>query len=166
MVFRAKFLVSFAILLVVFVTGCGNIILPFTPAPVINSFSVNGDIQFSLSAQHYSVITFQAECGSFVDVLRSPDGASVSFPTGSASICNAPQYFLKSTADESSDTPPLVNVYLNLFNAQGIVDGSTTFIGNPPGMNIDGSATLTVTICNSAGECVHQSASVPIYAKG
>ena len=134
-------------------------------APVINSFSVNTNQQFSLSAQNYSTITFQAQCGSFVDAVRSPDGTSVNYPTGSASLCNAPQYYSKSNTNADPSTPAMVNVPLNLYNSQGVVDGSTSWIMNPAGSNNDGSAMLTVNVCNTAGQCVQQSASFPIYAK-
>jgi hypothetical protein len=135
------------------------------PNPTIDSFSVNANQQFSLAAHNYSTITFQAQCGSFVDVVRSPDDTSVSYPTGSASLCNAPQYYSKSNTNADPNTPPIVNEPLILWNTQGVLDGSTSFIGNPAGSNNNGSAMLTVNVCNTAGVCVQQSAQFPIYAK-
>ena len=137
-----------------------------TPAdPVINSFSINASQQFSLSAQNYSTITFQAQCGNFVHVLRSVDGTSVSYPTGNASLCNAKQYYSKSTTNADPSVPPIYNEPFYLWNAQGTVDGQTSFIGNGPGSNVSGSAVMTVEACNTAGKCVQQSTSFPIYAK-
>jgi hypothetical protein len=134
--------------------------------PVINSFSVNASQQFSLAAYNYNTITFQAQCGNFVDVLRSPDWSSVSYPTGSASICNAPQTYSSSSFNEDpSMAAQMVNVPLSLYNAQGIVDDRVTYVGNPAGSNNSGSAMLTVNVCNTANVCVHQTASFPIYAK-
>ena len=134
--------------------------------PVINSFSVGAGPTFSLAAYNYNTITFQAQCGSFVDVLRSPDGSSVSYPTGSASICNASQTYSSSSFNETASmAPQMVNVPLALYNAQGVVDGSVTYVGSPAGSNNSGSAILTVNVCNTAGKCVQQSASFPIYAK-
>jgi len=134
--------------------------------PVINSFSVGAGPVFSLAAYNYNTITFQAQCGNFVDVLRSPDGSSVSYPTGSASICNAPQTYSSSSFNEDpSMAPQMVNVPLALYNAQGVVDGSITYVGSPAGSNNSGNAMLTVNVCNTVGRCVQQSASFPIYAK-
>ena len=135
-------------------------------APVINSFSVGAGPTFSLAAYNYNTITFQAQCGSFVDVLRSSDGTSVSYPTGSASICNALQTYSSSSFNETPNmAPQMVNVPLALYNAQGVVDGSITYVGSPAGSNNSGSATLTVNVCNTANVCVQQIASFPIYAK-
>ena len=136
------------------------------PAPVINSFSVGAGPTFSLAAYNYNTITFQAQCGSFVDVLRSPDGTSVSYPTGSASICNAPQTYSSSSFNETPNmAPQMVNVPLALYNAQGVVDGSITYVGSPAGSNNSGRAMLTVNVCNTANVCVQQTASFQIYAK-
>jgi hypothetical protein len=127
---------------------------------------MNASQQFSLAAYNYNTITFQAQCGSFVAAVRSPDGSTLSYPSGSASICNAPQTYSSSSFNETQNmAPQMVNVPLNLYNAQGVVDGSTTFVSNPAGTNNSGSATLTVNVCNTANVCVQQSASFPIYAK-
>ena len=137
------------------------------PDPVINSFSVNSGQQFSLAAYNYNTITFKAQCGNFVAVVQPQNGSSATYPTGSASICNAPQYYSSSSFNESPGiAPQMVNVPLYLYNAQGVGDGNVTYIGNPPGVNNNGSATLTVNVCNTAGKCVQQtSASFPVYAK-
>ena len=134
------------------------------PAPVINSFSVNSSQQFSLSAYNYSTITFQAQCGNFVAEILSSN-YTASYPTGSVSICNAPQYYYKSSANADPSTPPIYNEPLHLWNQQGTLDGSTTFVANPPTSNNSGSASLTVNVCNTAGKCVQQSATFPIYGK-
>jgi len=140
---------------------------PVVQAPVINSFSVGAGPTFSLSAYNYNTITFQAQCGSFVAVVQPQNGSPTLYPTGSASICNAPQTYSSSSFNETSSmAPQMINVPLSLYNAQGVVDGSITMVGSPAGSNNSGSATLTVNVCNSAGVCVQQTASFPIYAKG
>lgn len=141
-------------------------LIPSGPTtPIVNSFSINDNQQISLSAQNYSTITFRADCGSFVHVLRSPNGSNLSYPTGSASLCNAEQYFSKSSTDTNMG-PGIVNQALWLWNAQGVVNGETSFIGNGPTTNNNGAATLFVNVCNTLGKCVQQSAVVHIYAKG
>lgn len=138
-----------------------------TSAPIIDSFSINANQQFSLSAHNYSTVTFRsANCGMFVHVLRSADGTSLSYPTGNASLCNAEQYYSKSNTNSDPSVPPIYNEPLYLWNAQGTVDGQTSFISNGHGSNNSGSDTLIVNVCNTAGKCVQQSASFPIYAKG
>lgn len=132
--------------------------------PVVTSFSAAGGPTFSLSAYNYSTITFQVQCGNFVAEVQHPDG-SVTFPTGSASICNAPQYYSKANFNETpSQSPAMNNVPLELYNAQGIVDGSQTTIVSPT--NASGTATLIINLCSTAGKCVQRSASFPVYAKG
>jgi peptidoglycan hydrolase-like protein with peptidoglycan-binding domain len=144
-----------------------TLLAPVVQAPVINSFSVGAGPTFSLSAYNYNTITFQAQCGNFVAVVQPQNGSPTLYPTGSASICNAPQTYSSSSFNETSSiAPQMVNVPLSLYNAQGVVDGSITMVGSPAGSNNSGSASLTVNVCNSAGVCVQQTASFPIYAKG
>jgi peptidoglycan hydrolase-like protein with peptidoglycan-binding domain len=144
-----------------------TLLAPVVQAPVINSFSVSAGPAFSLSAYNYNTITFQAQCGNFVAVVQPQNGSPALYPTGSASICNAPQTYSSSSFNETpSIAPQMVNVPLSLYNAQGVVDGSITMIGSPAGSNNSGSASLTVNVCNSAGVCVQRTASFPIYAKG
>ncbi|MGD1003692.1 MAG: peptidoglycan-binding domain-containing protein [Minisyncoccia bacterium] len=144
-----------------------TLLAPVVQAPVINSFSAGAGPTFSLSAYNYNTITFQAQCGNFVAVVQPQNGSPALYPTGSASICNAPQTYSSSSFNETSSiAPQMINVPLSLYNAQGVVDGSITMVGSPAGSNNSGSATLTVNVCNSAGVCVQQTASFPIYAKG
>jgi hypothetical protein len=142
-----------------------NVTFPAIVAnPVIDSFSVNNSQQFSLSAQNYSTITFMAQCGNFVASVGSY--GNWTYPIGSASICNAPQYYSKSNTNADPNTPPIINEPLILWNAQGVLDGNTTFISNPPGINNNGNVTLTVYVCNTAGKCVQQtSAPFPVSTK-
>ncbi|MEK7116650.1 MAG: hypothetical protein AAB837_00605 [Patescibacteria group bacterium] len=142
--------------------GQGLEVLNSQPAdPIIDFFSVNTEQQFSLSARNFSTITLQAQCGNFVASLRSADATTLSYPTGDASICNAPQYYHKSNINTDQF---ITNAPLNLWNAQGVLDGQTTFISNPT--RNSGSAVLIVNVCNTAGKCVQQSAAFIVYPKG
>jgi hypothetical protein len=144
-----------------------TLLAPVVQAPVINSFSVSAGPTFSLSAYNYNTITFQAQCGNFVAVVQPQNGSPAWYPTGSASICNAPQTYSSSSFNEAQGiAPQMINVPLSLYNAQGVVDGSITMVGSPAGSNNSGSAMLTVNVCNSVGMCVQRTASFPIYAKG
>jgi hypothetical protein len=139
--------------------ACPTAVLP----PTIDSFSMNSSDQtFSLSAHNYSTITFKADCGPFVHIVLSTDGTQ-SFPTDRASLCNAEQYYSKSSTNADPNTPPIVNQPLRLWDSGG---SQTSYIGNSPTSNQSGSVGLTVKVCNTAGVCVEKTGLLTIYARG
>ncbi len=136
-----------------------------TPDPVINSFSVDTGERFSLAAQNFSTISFKADCGTLVHETIASDGVTVNYPTGSASICNAYQFYQKSSVN-AANPPAITDEPLYLWNTQGVLDGSRSYVADPPGTNYSATGTLYVQVCNTAGKCATQSAPFQFLAKG
>ncbi len=141
---------------------------PSLPDPIIDSFYMNASQQFSLSARNYNTLTFRSVCGNFVHTLMSADRASVSYPSGSESMCNGERYYHKSGSNSIDYSPAIYGQYMNLWNGVGndLLDGRTSFIGNKSGDNNSGNVEVIIKACNTAGKCTEKSTTVQIYAKG